>query len=57
MGRILFFGGLIGLVAAPFVPVLATFVGIAALILIGVVAGAFKSWRVWQHDPERSIAG
>ena len=57
MGRILFFDGLIGLVAAPFVPVLATFVGIAALILIGVVAGAFKGWRVWQHDPERSIAG
>lgn len=57
MGRILFFGGLIGLVAAPFVPVLATFGGITALVLIGVTAGTIKSWRVWQNDPERSIAG
>lgn len=57
MGRVLFFGGLICLVAAPFVPFLATLVGIAALVLIGVTAGTIKSWRVWQNDPERNIAG
>ncbi len=57
MGRILFFGGLIGLAAAPFVPVLATFAGIAALVLIGITAGAIKSRRVWQSDPERGMAG
>lgn len=56
MGRILFFGGLAGLVAAPFVPVLASFVWIAALISIAVTAGAIKSWRVWQNDPERKVA-
>jgi uncharacterized membrane protein len=57
MGRILFFGGLTGVAAAPFVPVLATFAGIAALVLIAMTAGIIKSWRVWQTDPERSIAG
>jgi uncharacterized membrane protein len=56
MGRILFFGGLIGLAAAPFVPIPATFTGIAALVLTGVIAGMFTSWRVWQADPERGIA-
>jgi uncharacterized membrane protein len=55
MGRILFFGGLIGLVAAPFVPIAATFVGIAVVVLTGVIAGAIKARRVWQSDPERSI--
>jgi len=56
MGRILFFGGLIGLGAAPFVPVPAIFVGIGLLVLIGVTAGAIESWRVWRNDPERRIA-
>jgi uncharacterized membrane protein len=56
MGRILFCGGLAGLVAAPFVPVLAMLAGIAALVLIGVTAGTIKSWRVWQNDPERRLA-
>ncbi len=55
MGRILFFGGLIGVVAAPFVPVLATFVGLAALVLLGVAAGAIEGWRAWRDDPERSV--
>jgi hypothetical protein len=57
MGRILFFGGLVGLIAAPFVPVIATFVGVACVILIGITAGAIESWRVWRVDPERTIAG
>lgn len=56
MGRILFFGGLAGLVAAPFVPALATLFGIAALILISVTSGAITSWRVWRNDPERQVA-
>jgi uncharacterized membrane protein len=57
LGRILFFGGLIGLCAAPFVPVLVTFVGTGVLVLIGVTAAAFRSRRVWQDDPERIPAG
>jgi uncharacterized membrane protein len=57
MGRILFFGGLLGLVVAPFVPFLATLAGIVALISIGVTAGAIESRRVWQGDPERGLAG
>lgn len=57
MGRILFFGGSIALVAAPFVPGVATLLAIGVLILTGVMAGAIKSWRVWQTDPERTIVG
>jgi uncharacterized membrane protein len=53
MGRILFVGGLIGVAAAPFIPVLATFAGISALVLIAMTAGTIKSWRVWKSDPER----
>lgn len=53
MGRVLFFGGLIGLVSAPFVPFFATVIGLAALVATGVAAGAIESWRVWRNDPER----
>jgi uncharacterized membrane protein len=54
MGRILFFGGLICLVAAPFVP-FATFAGLAVLALVSVASGAIESRRVWRNDPERTI--
>lgn len=52
-GRILFFGGLIGLVSAPFVPIVTSFAVIAGVVLIGVTAGLLKSWQVWRKDPER----
>jgi uncharacterized membrane protein len=57
MGRMLFFGGLISLVAAPFVPFLASIAATGVLVLISVTAGIIKSWRVWQSDPERGITG
>lgn len=57
MGRVLFTGGLAGLLAAPFVSFVAVFVGIAVVILIGVTAGAFESWHVWRNDPDRITAG
>lgn len=57
LGRILFFGGLTALAIAPFVPVLVTFFGVAALVLIGVTAAAIKGRRVWRDDPERMVAG
>jgi uncharacterized membrane protein len=56
MGRILFAGGLIGLVVAPFVSFVAVFVAIAVVVLISVTSGAIESWLVWRNDPERNIA-
>jgi immunity protein, SdpI family len=56
MGRILFLGGLVGLLAAPFVSFVVIFAGIGSVILIGVTSGAFEGWHVWRNDPERNIA-
>lgn len=56
MGRILFFGGLLGVVTAPFVSFVAVFIWVAGVILAGVTAGAIESRRVWKTDPERRVA-
>ena len=48
MGRVLFFGGLIALVASPFVHYAATFVAIGGIVIVGVTAAAIESWRVWR---------
>lgn len=53
MGRVLFFGGVLGLLTAPFVPFAVTVLGIATVVSIGVAAGAIESWLVWRTDPER----
>ena len=55
LGRILFFGGLIALVASPFVHYAATFVAIGVIIVVGVTASAIESWLVWRNDPEREV--
>lgn len=57
LGRILFFGGLIVLVASPFVHFAAAFVAIGAIAVIGVTVSAIESWRVWRNDPEREKSG
>ncbi|CAN5252045.1 SdpI family protein [soil metagenome] len=52
-GRLFFFGGLAGLVAAPFAP---QPLGMSVLIAGVIVAAgwsAFESWRVWRADPDR----
>jgi uncharacterized membrane protein len=54
MGRILFFGGLACLAAAPFIPFPAAFAGIGGVILAGIIAGAFEGWLAWRNDPERA---
>lgn len=56
MGRILFFGGLAVLAAAPFTPPVAILLGLAALVLVSVTAGAIRSRNVWRSDPERQVA-
>ena len=52
-GRLFFFGGLVGLVAAPFAP---QPFGMTALIIGVLIAAAWsvvESWRVWKSDPDR----
>jgi len=57
LGRIFFFGGLIGLLAMPFIDLDHDFVLVMAWLLIVVVGGGvlaiIESWRVWRTDPER----
>ena len=54
LGRILFWGGLLALVASPFAPPLL----ILAIVLTSGVGGGlistFEAWRVWRSDPERT---
>jgi len=55
LGRILFFGGLAGVLATPFVdlgsgPILA---GLLIVAGGGGVLAIIESWRVWRNDPER----
>ena len=57
LGRIFFFGGLVGLLAMPFVDLDHDFVFVMAWLLIVTIGGAgvsiIESWRVWRTDPER----
>lgn len=55
MGRFLFYGGLIALAAAPFVPAIVSLAGITGLVLTSVAAGALKARRVWRNDPDKSL--
>jgi uncharacterized membrane protein len=57
MGRILFFGGLIGLIAAPFVSFVVDFAVIGGIVLVSVASGTIESWLVWRSDPARQVAG
>jgi len=58
LGRIFFFGGLIGVLAMPFVDLDHDIVLVMAWLLIVVVGGGLlaiiESWRVWRTDPERT---
>jgi uncharacterized membrane protein len=57
LGRILFFGGLIGILAMPFVDAgKGQALVIVWFLVVGLGGGAlaiFESWRVWRVDPER----
>jgi len=56
-GRIFFFGGLIGLLAMPFVDLSRGITVFLAELLVLIGGGGalaiFESWRVWRDDPER----
>jgi uncharacterized membrane protein len=52
-GRIAFWAGLAGLVAAPFAPQPLGLQLIIATMLAGAALSIFESWRVWRADPDR----
>jgi uncharacterized membrane protein len=54
MGRLFFWGGLSGIVAAPFAPQPAGLSLLAAVLLASAALAAFESWRVWRTDPDRA---
>ena len=53
MGRVLFFGALTCLVAAPFAPAVPVFAAIGCIVLTSVASGAITARHVWRNDPER----
>lgn len=52
-GRLLFWCGVAGMVAAPFAPQPLGFQALILLSLVTAAASVFESWRVWRSDPER----
>jgi hypothetical protein len=54
LGRILFWGGLIGLSASLVVAPLVSLAMWAATVSVAVTAALFESWRTWRLDPGRS---
>lgn len=55
-GRLFFWLGLAGFLAAPFLPQPAGLQGFAFLIVAAAGLAVFESWRVWRADPDRTGA-
>lgn len=53
LGRVLFWGGLIGLATCLVVHPLVTFAMWVATVTLAVTAALFESWRTWRVDPDR----
>jgi uncharacterized membrane protein len=53
-GRVLWWAGLVGLLAAPLVPEPQGLRALIAVVLGGALASVFESWRVWRTDPDRT---
>lgn len=54
LGRVLFWGGLIGLSASLIVAPLTSMAMWASTVALGVTLALFESWRTWRIDPDRS---
>ena len=52
-GRLFFWIGLTGVLAAPLAPQPVGTIGLVVAILIAAVWSAAESWRVWRADPDR----
>lgn len=57
LGRVLFWGGLLGLALNLVVAPLVSIAMWAGTIVLGVAAALIESRRAWRHDPERSGSG
>jgi uncharacterized membrane protein len=53
LGRILFWGGLIGLATSLVVPPFTSFALWATTVTLAVTTGLIDSWRTWRVDPGR----
>lgn len=53
-GRIWFWSGLVGLLAAPLGPQPWTVGALVVAMITALALGVFESWRVWRDDPERA---
>jgi uncharacterized membrane protein len=56
LGRILFWGGLIGLATSPIVAPLTSMAMWAATVALAVTTALIESWRTWRLDPGRAGA-
>jgi len=54
LGRILFWGGLVGLVTTPIVEPFASIAMWFATVALAVTTALVESWRTWRLDPDRS---
>jgi uncharacterized membrane protein len=54
LGRLWFWLGLLGLLAAPVAPEPEGALVITALMLVAAAAAVVESWRVWREDPDRA---
>jgi len=55
-GRLFFWGGLVGLIAAPFAPQPDGFRAVQFGVLAIAAIAVFESWRIWLIDPDRGKA-
>jgi uncharacterized membrane protein len=53
LGRVLFWGGLVGLATSLVVPPLTSIAMWGGTVGLAVAAALFESWRTWRFDPER----
>jgi uncharacterized membrane protein len=53
LGRVLFWGGLVGLTASLVAPLFTSIAMLFATVACAVTAALFESWRAWRFDPDR----
>ena len=54
-GRLFFWGGLVGVLAAPIAPQPQGFKAVTFGVLAIAAISVFESWRVWRTDPDRVV--
>jgi uncharacterized membrane protein len=54
LGRVLFWGGLVGLAASFVMPPLASIALLFATVAFSVSLALYESWRTWRDDPDRT---